>query len=101
MAAAKNKLSERMEYKFIPRPENASSLKPSEARALIRKNGYYGSTSGFCSGYLQANLLIIPSSLADDYEQFCKVNSAPFPLLYRSEPGEAAAPPLAKDSNVR
>lgn len=90
-----------MEYKFIPPPDNASTLHPSEARALFRKNGYYGSTSGFCLGYLQANLLVIPEFLADDFEKFCKVNSGPFPLVFRSEVGDCSAPPLAEDSDVK
>lgn len=87
--------------KRIPAPENASGLHPSEARALFRVNGYYGPTSGFCSGYTQANLLVIPEHLADDFEKFCMVNRGPFPLLYRSKVGECSAPPLAKDSDVK
>lgn len=90
-----------MEPKYLPPPENASSLEPSEARSLFRRNGYYGPTSGFCSGHVQANLLVIPDSLAQDFEEFCRANSAPFPLLYRSKPGECSAPPLAKDSDVK
>lgn len=90
-----------MEYKTFPPPENASSLPPAEARALFRQNGYYGTTAGFCFGYSQANLLVLPESLADDFERFCKVNSAPFPLLYRSKVGDCSAPPLAKDSDVK
>lgn len=91
----------KMSYKFIPPPENASSLLPSEARAIFRTNGYYGHTSGFCAGYTQANLLVVPGHLADDFEEFCGVNSAPFPLLYRSRAGDCSAPPLAKDSDVK
>lgn len=90
-----------MEYKTIPPPVNASSLLPAEARSLCRRNGYYGTTSGFCLGFAQANLLVLPESLADDFEEFCRVNSAPFPLLYRSKAGECSAPPLAKDSDVK
>lgn len=90
-----------MEYKHIPPPDNASSLSPSEARALFRRNGYYGPTSGFCAGYCQANLLVVPEQLADDFEQFCRLNPAPFPLLYRSKAGECSAPPLAEDSDVK
>ena len=88
-------------YKFIPPPEKASSLLPSEARALFRTNCYYGHTSGFCAGYTQANLLVIPGDLADDMEKFCRMNSAPFPLWYRSSAGEYSVPPLAKESDVK
>ncbi|KAJ8291186.1 hypothetical protein GJAV_G00022390 [Gymnothorax javanicus] len=53
------------------------------------------------SGFQQANLVILHKSLADDFEEFCHANSGPLPLLYRSQPGEWACPPLAKDSDIR
>lgn len=87
--------------KFLSAPENASSLSPKEARELFRANKYYGSTSGFCLGYVQTNLTVLPARDADDFEEFCKRNSAPLPLLYRSLPGELVAPPLAENSDVR
>ena len=87
--------------KYIPPPANASALLPSVARALFRNNGYYGHTSGFCAGYSQCNLLVVPDHLADDFEKFCRANSAPFPLLYRSRAGECSALPLAKDFDVK
>ena len=90
-----------MEYKYLPRPDNAGGLAPAEARALFKRNGYYGNTSGFCMGYVQANLVVLPEILADNFQEFCKKNSGPLPLLYRSKEGEYAAPPLAKDSDVR
>ena len=90
-----------MEYKFIARPEGACNISPSEARALFRRNGYYGTTSGFCLGFSQANLLVLPESLADDFEEFCKKNSGPLPLLYRSKAGECSAPLLAQDLDVK
>lgn len=52
-------------------------------------------------GYLQANLAILPALLADEFEQFCKLNTAPCPLLYKSSPGELSAGNLAQDSDVR
>ena len=83
------------------RPENALFMKPSDARCLFRRNGYSGYTSGFCSGYAQTNVLILPKKLADDFEKLCGRNSGAFPLLYRSEAGEVGAPPLAVDSDIR
>ena len=89
------------EYKYLPRPENASSMSPSDARALFRKNGYYGPTAGFCLGHAQTNVTILPKELAEEFEQFCKKNSGPLPVLYRSGVGEIGAPTLAADSNIR
>ena len=90
-----------MDYKKPPPPENAASLEPREARELFRRNGFYGTTAGFCAGRLQANLVMLPSSMADDFEAFCRLNAGPLPLLYRSKAGECSAPPLAKDSDVK
>ncbi|XP_019849312.1 PREDICTED: UPF0317 protein C14orf159, mitochondrial-like [Amphimedon queenslandica] len=84
-----------------PAPENASSLSPSEARDIFRVNKYYGTTAGFCMDYVQANLVVVPSSLADELKEFCARNSAALPVLYVSQTGETGAPPLAKDSDVR
>uniref|UniRef100_A0A8C7WQX4 D-glutamate cyclase n=1 Tax=Oryzias sinensis TaxID=183150 RepID=A0A8C7WQX4_9TELE len=55
----------------------------------------------FLSGFQQANLLILPSRLANDFEDFCHRNPAPLPLLYRSKPGETSCPPLAGGADVR
>lgn len=76
---------------------------PSEARYEFRTNPELegSSTSGYCMGYLQANLAILPSSLADEFEQFCELNKAPCPLLYRSKRGELSAGILARKSDVR
>ncbi|XP_068706568.1 uncharacterized protein [Montipora foliosa] len=80
-----------------------SSWKPPEARKQFRTNPDMEgkSSSGYCLGYLQANLAVLPSSLADDFEQFCQLNKAPCPLLYKSGIGEVTAGNLASDSDVR
>ncbi|MBN3296130.1 GLUCM protein, partial [Amia calva] len=52
-------------------------------------------------GYKQANIVILPKNLANDFEAFCHANSGPLPLLYRSQPGEWACPKLTKDSDIR
>ena len=81
-------------------PENAANLSPSEARSLFRLNEYHGSTTGFCSGYQQANVTILPSAMADNFYQFCRRNHAAMPILYRSKPGEVNSE-LATDSDIR
>ena len=83
--------------------DNVGLWKPSKARYEFRRNPeWQGKTSsGFCMGYLQANLAILPSSLAKDFQRFCELNNAPCPLLYRSKTGELSAGFLAPDSDVR
>ena len=94
------RFAERMSFK---RGAPVSKMTPSEARYEFRTNPELegSSTSGYCMGYLQANLAILPSSLADEFEQFCELNKAPCPLLYRSKRGELSAGILARESDVR
>ncbi|EGD83217.1 hypothetical protein PTSG_03849 [Salpingoeca rosetta] len=75
---------------------------PSKLRASVAA-GVYGMkpTSGACPGYLQANVVIMPSSYAQDFEEFCKRNYRACPLLYKSTPGQLHAGPLAQDSDIR
>lgn len=82
---------------------NVASWPASKARHQFRTNPEYEgkSTSGFCMRHVQTNLAILPASLADEFEQFCNLNKAPCPLLYKSKPGELSAGNLAQDSDVR
>ncbi|KAJ3613725.1 hypothetical protein NHX12_019971 [Muraenolepis orangiensis] len=52
-------------------------------------------------GFQQANVVILPRFLADDFQVFCSLNPAALPLLYRSGPGETACPPLASSADIR
>ncbi|CAI9610104.1 unnamed protein product [Staurois parvus] len=78
------------------------TLLPATARSLIRHNKIgIRNTSGMSAGYNQANVVILHRSLADDFEKFCRANSGPLPLLYRSAPGEWKCPPLSTESDIR
>ena len=77
-------------------------LTPSQVRDEFRhQTKRFAGTCGLCPGHLQAGIHIFPSSFADDFEEFCKMNSAPLPLVYRSSAGRFDAPPVAKDSDAR
>eukprot|EP00300_Choanocystis_sp_HF-7_P003375 c12589_g1_i1.p1 GENE.c12589_g1_i1~~c12589_g1_i1.p1 ORF type:complete len:284 (+),score=51.35 c12589_g1_i1:64-852(+) len=52
-------------------------------------------TTGLCPGYLQANIVMLEASVADDFLEFCLRNPKPCPLLYVTEPGQWDAPDLA------
>ncbi|XP_073466109.1 D-glutamate cyclase, mitochondrial isoform X1 [Aquarana catesbeiana] len=78
------------------------TLLPATARNLIRQNKIaIRNTSGMSAGYNQANVVILHRSLADDFEKFCRANSGPLPLLYRSAPGEWKCPPLSTESDIQ
>ncbi len=53
------------------------------------------------TGYQQANVVILHKDLADDFEGFCRANSSPLPLLYRSKCGEWSCGPLSTGSDIR
>ncbi|KAM3594073.1 uncharacterized protein V6R79_001797 [Siganus canaliculatus] len=53
------------------------------------------------SGFQQANVVVLPKHLANDFEAFCHRNAAPLPLLYRSQSGETSCPPLSKNADIR
>jgi uncharacterized protein YcsI (UPF0317 family) len=71
-----------------------SVLTPAEARALFRA-GLVRPTSGFCAGYAQANLIIVPRSHAFDLLLFAQRNPKPMPLLGVLDAGEATSALLA------
>ena len=97
----KPRLSSVMEYTLVAAPENASTLSPQEARALFRLNKYHGSTTGFCAGYLQTNVAVLPKSLANDFGDFCRKNHAALPLLYCSQPGEVTTSLATVETDIR
>jgi uncharacterized protein YcsI (UPF0317 family) len=71
-------------------------MRPEQARALFRE-GLQVQTSGWCSGWTQANLLVVPRDLAHDMLLFAQRNPAPCPLLDVAEPGEVSASIFAGD----
>ncbi|XP_072314257.1 putative hydro-lyase BLi00500/BL02808 isoform X2 [Eucyclogobius newberryi] len=78
------------------------SLSPADVRRLIRhEDARISTTTGLASGFQQANVTMLPASLAEDFEVFCQRNKAPLPLIYRSRPGETDCPPVAKDADIR
>uniref|UniRef100_A0A672SF37 Uncharacterized protein n=1 Tax=Sinocyclocheilus grahami TaxID=75366 RepID=A0A672SF37_SINGR len=80
----------------------SESLSPSALRSIIRlQSRDIKNTSGIAAGYQQANVVILHKDLADDFEAFCRANSSPLPLLYRSKCGEWSCGPLTTGSDIR
>ena len=48
------------------------------------KDGLRGPTTGLAPGHIQANLIVLPASVATDFELLCARNPVPCPLLGRS-----------------
>ena len=73
----------------------------SAERAGIRSGAFTGPTSGLAPGNVQANLVILPRPLANDFLRFAQANPKPCPLLAVSEPGDPSFPTLGRDLDVR
>ncbi|XP_051252245.1 D-glutamate cyclase, mitochondrial isoform X1 [Dicentrarchus labrax] len=86
----------------MERSNNFNSMSPAELRLLIRQEDpRIRTTTGLANGYQQANVVVLPNHLANDFEAFCRKNPAPLPLLYRSQSGETSCQPLAKNADIR
>lgn len=80
------------------RPGDVAHLAPDEARALFRA-GLVTPTSGWCSGYAQANIIAIPQALAFDFLLFATRNPKPCPVLDVIEAGQVGGSIL--DGDIR
>ena len=82
-------------------PERAGGtpLDPAALRAACRDGRFTGTTSGVCPGFAQANLIVLPGSLAGDFRTFCERNPRPCPLLAVS--GHPVLGPLAPGADLR
>ena len=77
-----------------------SDISPKELRNLIRSRQWTTPTSGAASGYLQANLVMLPVEEAFNFLLFCVRNPKPCPILDVLEPGRVE-PIIAPDADLR
>ena len=70
-------------------------------RLRIRAEAFTGSTAGLAGGNVQANLVILPRTLAHDFLRFAQANPKPCPVLAVSEPGDPRLPALGDDLDIR
>ena len=77
-----------------------SAMKPKEVRSLIRAGEITGPTAGMCSGYAQANLVILPKDLAYDFLLFTQRNPKSCPLLEVSDTGSRFLREIADGADI-
>ncbi|WP_119727828.1 putative hydro-lyase [Thermomonospora amylolytica] len=82
-------------------PDQPSVLTPTQARALFRTGATTPTTSGWCRGHVQANLLAVPRDLAFDAMLFAHRNPAACPLLEVTDPGDPRPRELAPSADLR
>ncbi|MEC8429211.1 MAG: putative hydro-lyase [Pseudomonadota bacterium] len=80
----------------------SQSLSPAQLRQEIRSGEHQSNTSGYCPGFVQANLVILPKDWADEFLLFCQRNPKPCPIITLSEkPGQWLLPEAAPDFDIR
>ena len=78
----------------------SGTLSPGKLRYKVRSGEHTGNTSGLAPGFVQCNIVILPTDYAHDFLRFCQLNPRPCPLIAVGEPGDAALPTLG-DIDIR
>lgn len=82
--------------------DQRSQLRTGElVRQACRNGTLTGQTSGLAPGFAQANLVIVPRTLAYDFLLFCRRNPKPCPLLDVTEPGSPIPQAVAGTADLR
>lgn len=87
-------------------PEQPANAKPpaaeaAEVRRRAREGELTGVTCGLALGFVQANLVVVPRSLAFDFLLFCQRNPKPCPLLDVTEVGSFEPTGVAAGADLR
>lgn len=77
-----------------------STAVPAAVRALIREGELTDPTTGYCDGYAQGNLVVLPKALAWDFLLFCQRNPKACPLLEVADAGERSFSRFAPGSDI-
>jgi uncharacterized protein YcsI (UPF0317 family) len=72
-----------------------------EARARMRAGLWRRPTAGVAPGWVQANLVVLPTAFADSFGEFCARNPRPCPLLETTEAGSPEPRRIAPGSDLR
>lgn len=76
-------------------------LASQQVRQNIRQGIFTQPTAGAAPGFVQANLVVLPKSLAADFMLFCQRNPKPCPLLSISDPGSTFFRGYGDDLDIR
>lgn len=73
-----------------------------EFRQFCKRGTITSHTSGYCSGHAQANILILPKEISEDFIGLCERNPVPCPLLAKTvlgKPGKLDKTGIINDEN--
>jgi len=72
-----------------------------EARTLIRQGRWRGPTVSLARGWVQTNLVVLPGSLAAEFERYCQLNPQACPLLEATATGSPEPTRVAPGADLR
>lgn len=78
-----------------------ATASPATVRQLIRSAEWTAPTTGLALGYVQANLVILPHMLANDFLDYCTQNSQAMPILDVTRPGDPCPRHIAPTADIR
>jgi uncharacterized protein YcsI (UPF0317 family) len=81
--------------------KNLSQAEPKYIRRLFRENKLIKPTSGMAQGHVQANLVVLPKSLAYDFLLFAQRNPKPCPILDVTDMGSPEPGRVAPGADLR
>lgn len=70
-------------------------------RRATRADELHRATAGLAPEFVQANLVAVPASLAEDFRRYCEANPRPCPLLEAVAPGGAEPALTAPGADLR
>jgi uncharacterized protein YcsI (UPF0317 family) len=85
----------------MPIQRETSYSSGADVRRAARTGALAGSTAGLALGYVQANLVVVPRSLAFDFLLFCQRNPKPCPVLDVTEAGNPEPKLVASGADLR
>ena len=74
---------------------------PAALRAAVRRGEFRRTTAGLLPGFVQANLVVLPGSWAEEFVDFCVRNPRPCPLLDVTARGSPHPLRLAPGADLR
>jgi uncharacterized protein YcsI (UPF0317 family) len=81
-------------------PTSATPATPAELRRACREGRWDRPTAGVANGFVQANLMVVPSEAAFDFLLFCQRNPKPCPIVEVVEAGKVE-PSCAPGADLR
>jgi uncharacterized protein YcsI (UPF0317 family) len=78
-----------------------SGMTLADLRQSIGAGQFTQPTAGLAQGFVQSNVVILPRDDAADFEQFCRLNTQPCPLIDVTAPGDPVPRRAAPTADLR